>query len=537
VNAREIVVFLGPSLPLDEARRTLPARYLGPARCGDVLRARRFSPRAIAIVDGVFARTAAIWHKEILLALDDGIPVFGASSMGALRAAELVPFGMIGVGRIFEAYRDGLYTDDDEVALLHGPAESAYREMSEAMVNIRATVAHGVAAGVICPESAERVLRCAKDTFYQARSLGAAIDRAWAGDPRADEPIRFRRFVADGGYVNQKRLDALELLAHLSTHGTSSPGVVPQIHRTTFIVKLHYDTMCRPFDAPDTGLPRDEQVALEAAALGPIYPLVCRLAQLMSIVHAIADARSATDAHQPIAGGVCPCAEFALGSSARTRRWAAARDLDAVGRARFEARLARIRSVVDAYQRRHGRRAAHRLRRRHLLDLMRLDGAYCRVRPARRSKDGGAAHDVVLNADRTGAVEAALYRRIATLWAIVDEHIEQERVEIPVTLQSLSDEFRRKRGLERRAATLAWRRANDLDAGGYERLVAMDARLALVSAGSQVHALGLRLGTEPACWLLDAIRLAGLYGRLKRRVSRAGWTGGRAPAGPDAVQE
>ena len=109
MNAHDIVVFLGPSLSIDQARRTLPALYLGPARCGDVLRARRLSPRAIAIVDGVFASTPAIWHKEILLALEDGIAVFGASSMGALRAAELVPFGMVGIGRIFEAYRDGVY--------------------------------------------------------------------------------------------------------------------------------------------------------------------------------------------------------------------------------------------------------------------------------------------------------------------------------------------------------------------------------------------------------------------------------------------
>jgi hypothetical protein len=84
--------------------------------------------------------------------------------------------------------------------------------------------------------------------------------------------------------------------------------------------------------------------------------------------------------------------------------------------------------------------------------------------------------------------------------------------------QSLSDEFRRKRGLDRRAATLAWRRENDLDCRGYERLVAMDARLALVSAGSQAYALGLQPGTDPACWLVDAIRLSGLYGRLKRKV-------------------
>src|SRR4029434_6356953 len=82
----------------------------------------RAAPRVIAIIDGTFESRAAIWHKEILLALARGVSVFGASSMGALRGAELAVCGMIGVGRIFEAYRDGLYTDDDEVAVLHSAA-------------------------------------------------------------------------------------------------------------------------------------------------------------------------------------------------------------------------------------------------------------------------------------------------------------------------------------------------------------------------------------------------------------------------------
>jgi hypothetical protein len=503
VNAHDIVVFLGPSLSIDQARRTLPARYLGPARCGDVLRARRLSPRAIAIVDGVFARTAAIWHKEILLALEDGISVLGASSMGALRAAELAPFGMVGIGRIFEAYRDGLYTDDDEVALLHGPADSAYREMSEAMVNIRSTVAHAVSSGVIRPESGERVIRCAKDTFYQVRSLGAAIESAWRGDAHAEEASRFRRFIENGGYVNQKRLDALELLAYLRDSKTQ-PAVVPPVHRTSFILKLHYKTTCRPFDAPDIDLPPDEHVVLEASTLGRIYPPLCRLAQLMALVHALADGLPTTETGRPFNGGASSGADFKLGSSAKTRRWATAGDLDVVARQRLEERLGRIRMVVDDYTRRHGRREAGRSQRRYMLDMSRLGDAYRRLRRA-----------------RPPGVEISVYRRMATLWAIVDEQLERARVDLPVTLQFLSDEFRRKRGLERRADTLAWWRANDLDLRGYERLVAMDARLALVSAGSQAYALGLRPLTDPTCWLLDAIRLVGLYAGLKGRVRRA----------------
>ena len=194
MRATEIVVFLGPSLPVEEARRTLPAQYLSPVRCGDVLRVRRLRPRVIAIVDGLFETTAAVWHKEILLAIEDGIAVLGASSMGALRAAELAPFGMVGVGKIFDAYRSGIYTDDDEVAVLHGTASEGFRVRTDAMVNIRASVARAIEAGVIGAESGDRLIRSAKETFYQERSLIGAMDRTW-GSTGNDEAVRFRRFI------------------------------------------------------------------------------------------------------------------------------------------------------------------------------------------------------------------------------------------------------------------------------------------------------------------------------------------------------
>ena len=126
-------VFVGPTLPIAEAaavsRRHLPAAGGARRRLPRRVAPR---PRAIGIVDGYFQWAPAVWHKEILWAIGQGVHVFGAASMGALRAAELAPFGMRGVGRIFEAYRDGSlgrrqpFEDDDEVAVVHGPPESGY---------------------------------------------------------------------------------------------------------------------------------------------------------------------------------------------------------------------------------------------------------------------------------------------------------------------------------------------------------------------------------------------------------------------------
>jgi len=103
-------IFAGPSLAPRDAAAPADFTWLPPARHGDVYRAvSLLRPRAIGIVDGYFQWVPSVWHKEILWALQQGVHVFGAASMGALRAAELAPFGMRGVGRIFEAYRDGVF--------------------------------------------------------------------------------------------------------------------------------------------------------------------------------------------------------------------------------------------------------------------------------------------------------------------------------------------------------------------------------------------------------------------------------------------
>src|SRR5262245_58167109 len=117
-----IAVFLGPSLDLATARSILPANYYPPVRMGDVYRLLTTGVRLIVLLDGVFHAAAPVWPREILAALKAGISVVGASSMGALRAAELAPYGMIGWGTVFQWYMQGQIAGDDEVALLHMPA-------------------------------------------------------------------------------------------------------------------------------------------------------------------------------------------------------------------------------------------------------------------------------------------------------------------------------------------------------------------------------------------------------------------------------
>lgn len=163
VQGTDVVVFAGPTLARDseeEALRDLTARVdvRPPARRGDVLTAVGDGAGTMVILDGYYYTVPSVTHKEILYALDCGVRVIGAASLGALRAAELEAFGMIGVGSVFEAYRDGTLDGDDEVALLHGPAEADYLPLTVALVEVRHALERLVEEEVVSPEAAERLV-------------------------------------------------------------------------------------------------------------------------------------------------------------------------------------------------------------------------------------------------------------------------------------------------------------------------------------------------------------------------------------------
>src|SRR5213076_1722914 len=149
MSTGRILVFAGPSLP--PAARPVDGvfEWRAPAMAGDGLAALEEAPRAVVLIDGLFDRYPAIRHKELLALIEAGVPVVGGASMGALRAAELHTLGMIGVGRIFEAYASGRINGDDEVAVLHGPADMDWAALTVPLVNVRATLARALRERVI----------------------------------------------------------------------------------------------------------------------------------------------------------------------------------------------------------------------------------------------------------------------------------------------------------------------------------------------------------------------------------------------------
>jgi len=242
--APKAVVFVGPSLPPAYQPADPAFEWRSPVKQGEVYRAALTRPAIIGIVDGYFEVTPTVWHKEILWAMAQGIHVYGSASIGALRAAELYPFGMRGVGRIFAAYHDGVLCDDDEVAMLHGPEELGYPAVTEAMVNIRATLERAAAAGVLDGWLVARLTEIGKALFYKERSWEAILQLA-AG--RGLQSIQLDGFEAwlCSERVNQKAADAMEMIASIRKH--LAAGVAPLRVSYRFQDTAYHKAVVQPF--------------------------------------------------------------------------------------------------------------------------------------------------------------------------------------------------------------------------------------------------------------------------------------------------
>ncbi len=213
------IAFVGPTMSHREARK-FGCEVRGPARQGDVWRALVGRPRALVLIDGVFESQPSVWHHELRAALASGVAVFGASSMGALRAAELWREGMIGVGEIFRAYRDGKRIDDADVALLHADAEHGYKPLTLPQVNVDHALAR--AGNILTSAQARQVAAASAAIHYQQRTWAGVL-----GGLPAAVVVRFEQWLVATD-VDLKRADARACLATAAEWVASrAPAPVP----------------------------------------------------------------------------------------------------------------------------------------------------------------------------------------------------------------------------------------------------------------------------------------------------------------------
>lgn len=212
-------IFVGPTLHRGLAMKQQflldDFVVLPPAKRGDMQRLLGTSaPSTAVIVDGYFhLHTLAIGHAELRTALEQGWTIWGLSSMGAIRAAEMRPHGMRGFGQVYERYATDPRFRDDEVALLHQP-EPPYQSFSEPLVHLRALFDAMVHSGVLAPDRRDELIATLMPMWFGDRTLeyvtgrlaeitGIEIARQWVGNIdsyqlKSNDLAGFLKFVADG---------------------------------------------------------------------------------------------------------------------------------------------------------------------------------------------------------------------------------------------------------------------------------------------------------------------------------------------------
>lgn len=204
------VVFTGTSISQRDAQKILDADYRPPVRRHDIRRLLKTSPEIIGIIDGVFFDSAAVAHREIIEALNSGIIVVGGGSMGALRASELESYGMIGVGKVFEMYRNGIIEADDEVAVTFD--EESNEALSIPLVNIRMTVESAMNARILNSGQGTAIIEIARKLFYPDRNYQNVIfESVKAGIITDIEKKKLSDFIQTNE-VDIKRQDAILVL-------------------------------------------------------------------------------------------------------------------------------------------------------------------------------------------------------------------------------------------------------------------------------------------------------------------------------------
>lgn len=95
------LVFAGGSIFREEADFHADQVWCGPAEQGDIAAAILDGFETILIIDGYFYTKIPCTTLEVMVALEQGINIFGTAGIGALRAVELDQCGMVGMGYVY----------------------------------------------------------------------------------------------------------------------------------------------------------------------------------------------------------------------------------------------------------------------------------------------------------------------------------------------------------------------------------------------------------------------------------------------------
>ena len=219
------IIFVGTSLTHQKARKIFDAEYRPPAKKGDLLMlsSSAFSDRDgedsvinfVGLIDGLFLQDYPPTPIEVYQLLSNkNIRVVGGASIGALRAVELEKFGMVGVGKIFELYKNGTTDSDDEVAVTFQLGDEGGIQ-SEAMIDIRYNLFLVYKRNIIS-ESTKRILsRIAKSTYFPYRSYSNIIQQTIINFPDLTYELDSLSSYIEHRRASLKEHDAIKVVEYI----------------------------------------------------------------------------------------------------------------------------------------------------------------------------------------------------------------------------------------------------------------------------------------------------------------------------------
>lgn len=175
------IVYTGLTLSEKDVLKIIPgARVRPPIARGDLYTDRIIGNSLFVIIDGVFQQRESVSPREVIDVATSGAIVVGASSMGALRAAECWPAGVRGIGSIYRLFRRGVLDSDDEVVVAFDPHGRI--KPSLALIDVRYSVSRLQKQGELKSNDGAAIIEAAKNIFFMERSWRSILDKARISD-------------------------------------------------------------------------------------------------------------------------------------------------------------------------------------------------------------------------------------------------------------------------------------------------------------------------------------------------------------------
>jgi TfuA protein len=201
---------------LEKAKAILDADYKPPAKKGDLLALLGLSDtkRVIGLIDGLFLQDYPPTPIEVYsILVRKNLTVVGGASLGALRAVELEKFGMIGIGKVFELFKNGIIDADDEVAVTFD--QTNHKVQSEAMIDIRFNLFIAQRKRIIDADTKRALAKVAKDTYFPFRNYESIIDESIKRFQIFEEQLEaFRNYIRKNKDSLKER-DAIRTISYI----------------------------------------------------------------------------------------------------------------------------------------------------------------------------------------------------------------------------------------------------------------------------------------------------------------------------------